>query len=369
MASRAETIFNETRRLACGVLDDDNAAAAFLSRGLRTNPVGSVVATGLGNLRDNARTFACGDGSPLSRIGDALLGTAATPGQCSELYTITAVADRYRSSGSLRVEGATLTGAQQYQGPIQDVYIPGNDANSPLVVVANGDEVPLVSNGSSDTYRDLRDVVFTLVNGGEDNCGGVDDPRPRYEGPVTYDDDNGNEITEDVVVVLDDPVDRPGGGITIPVGWFAPELNINPDLNLDLEPEIDFSPGRPCLPNLDFEPELDIPDGPDDPPPPNDTRLLAGVFLVTTVVDPNRVPNVTGNSESLGLYLPDAGSVVFAVRVGNEVAWTGPKPIQVLKQWEPVIGELYAYSFSVVNRNGFVTQGYPVYLDDGETQD
>lgn len=369
MPTRAETIFNETRRLACRVLADDNAAAAFLSRGLRTNPVGVVVATGLGDLRNNARDFACSADGAVSRIGDALFGTTATPGQCTAEYTITATADRYRSNGNLRVEGAALTGAQTFQGPIQDVFIPNNNASSPIVVVSNGDNVPLISNSSSDTFRDLRDVVFTRVDGAEDNCGGVDDPRPRYEGPVTYQDENGNDVTEDVVVVLDDPTDRPGGGITVPVGWFAPELNINPDLNLDLEPEIDFSPDRPCFPDLDIEPELDIPDGDEDPPPPVDSRLLAGVILVTTVDDPRRVPSVVGNDGSLNLYLPDTGSVVFAVRVGSEYAWTGPKPIQVLRQWEPVLGELYAYDFRVINRNGFTTEGYPVYLDDNETQD
>lgn len=367
MASRSETIFNETRRLACRVLDDDNAAAAFLSRGLRTNPVGIVVATGLGNLRDNARNFACGAGAPIERVGDALFGNVDVSGQCPVDYRINVVVDRYFSNGTLRVEGATFSSANPFRGPIESVFIDNNDASTITVRYNNGVEGPLFSNGSSDRFRDLRDVTYERLDGQPDDCGGEFDPRPTYEGPVTYQDDNGNDVTENVRFNLDDPVGNPGGGLTIPFGWFAPELEINPNLNLDLEPEVDFSPTPGCRPQLDL-PELDIPEGEDDPPEPEDNRLLAGVIIATTVESPNAVGIVYGNSFPPKVYLPDMGTIVFAVKVGSTEAWTKPYPIQVLRQWEPVLGELFAYSFRIINRNGFVSIGYPIYIDDGDTE-
>nr|CRY96879.1 hypothetical protein [uncultured prokaryote] len=368
MSSLADAILDETRRLACRVLSDDNAAAGFLSRGLRTNPIGVVVATGLGELRDNAASFACDPGGSPGRAGDSLTGTAPPAGQCAGVQYDVTWSLVATFAGGPRNETRTSV----LDGPIGEIsYDVSNSTGLTVSIVSNGVVTRVLSRGGSASNWDVESVVIDSVVRGDglpDDCGVSGDPRPRYEGPIFYQDENGNNVNDDVVIVLDDPSSGGGGGLTIPFGWFAPELEINPELKLNVDPEIDFSPGGQCRPDLEFEPGSDIPDGDDDPPPPPDSRLLAGVIVVTTVEDPNRVPTVTGG-DALSLFFPDCGSVVFAVRVGNEVAWTGPKPIRVLKQWEPVLGELYAYSFRIVNRNGFVSQGYPVYLDDGETQD
>lgn len=367
MANLADTILSETQRLACRVLSDDSVAVGFLNTALRLNPAGQVIGQGLGAIRNTVRNLACPTDGAEARPGDLLNGLPGGPGQCPTDYRIRVVVDRYFSNGTLRVEGATFQSANPFRGPITNVFIVNNNAGTVTVEYGNNQSGPLFSNGSTDTFRDLRDVTFERLDGLADDCGDSPDGRPRYRGPVTYQDDNGNDITEDVDIVFDNPNDGGGGGgLTIPFGWFAPTLEINPNLNLDLEPEIDFSPGDGCS----LRPEIDIPDvppTPEDPPPPDDARTLVGIIVATERLTQEVVTGVFGDGGPTNIFLPNHGFALLGARVGPVSAWLKPVPLNLLKQWVPVEGELPVYTWEIVSQNGFRHTVTPVYVDQQET--
>lgn len=183
---------------------------------------------------------------------------------------------------------------------------------------------------------------------------------PGYTGPITYDGPDGSPITIDVDISMDNPVIDEDGNLIIPFVYIDPDLELNPDVNIELEPE--FGPGgNNCNPTID--PDFpDFPEGPDDPPPPEDGRRIAGIVVVATKTTTFQTTTEYRGENEPTLFLPRLASVVFAIDIGGQGCWTAPVDVEVLRQWVPVPENTQAYAFDVKPVNGFTIESYPVYF-------
>jgi hypothetical protein len=343
MADLATTIKNEAQRLACAVLSDAQARANYLSRAVSGIP-GSGVGTGIATFPINLLTnFACGNQPPESRDGDRLNGNPYQPGQCPFQYQVEVTYTGYAAKGF-------STGIGPVLGLLQ------TENNTFVTFAGSGNKI------NAFRGQDIEARITNIERTGSqpDECGNPDDPRPEFDGPVTYDGPDG-PVTVNVNIKLDDPVQDPGGGLTIPFFWVDPDININPDLNLDIEPEVDFFPRRKCTPDIDL-PDIEIDPENDDPPPEEDGSVLAGVIVTTTVLTTEKTTGRFEDGANPTIYIPRCATVVFAVNVGGVRCWTKPVDVMTLRAWVPAKGEIYPYAAVAKPALGFSCEVENVFI-------
>jgi hypothetical protein len=354
MADLPTTIKNEAQRLACVVLSNEDAARDFLGRRTRALP-------GMGFAQDAAgapfkllKYFACGDQPPESRPGDMPFGDEGIDGQPPSGFN-------YDGVGGVNMNFKNAQGQPRNVFTRQFTYTLGQFGWEATSRRCDG----VVANVGSFQPGSIQIVSTGICTGqGGELPDFTYDKRPYYRGPVTYDGPNG-PVTVDVDVKLDDPKSDPGGGLTIPFFWIDPDLVLKPDLNLDIEPEIDFNPGRKCGPDIDL-PDLDLDDNDTDPPEPENDSVLAGVIVTTTVITTEKTTGRWESGSQPAIYIPRCATVIFATNVGGVRCWTEPTDVQTLRQWIPVKGEVYPYDAVVKSSLGFESTIEKVYVKGSE---
>lgn len=258
-------------------------------------------------------------------------------------------------------------------GPIQAVQVRAGSNQRVVECICRGlASAPIQPSGTSvaiagasnPEFAMITEFTVTRVDGLPDDCGG-DTPQqpPTGNAPVTYDDPDGNPVEDEPWDFLPDfPFRLPNGNIIIPFGVFNGNLTLNADFNLSID-EVSFNFGgkggqEACcpVPDDDGMPE----DDPEDPPEPEDEKRLWGVKTVATFdTFPVQQTQIVAAGEP-NLYVPDLGSVRFAVEVAGRRAWTMDQKIRTLSQFTPVNAPATAYAFSVVPRPGVSIQTIPI---------
>jgi len=263
-----------------------------------------------------------------------------------------------------------LTASKTYDGPFGSWF---DSQERYRVTTGDGDwYIGLGSNTAEAAFhsscgpsRRIIEWKVTRVDGLPDGCGGPGRP-PGYKGPLTYRDPAGEEITEEVDIELDDPYINEDGKPFIPFVFIDPDLNIRPELELDFEPEISLGGGDNSCDN-NYDPDFPpLPPGPEDPEPPNNNRRFTAIVTVATKATTLQTTTEFSGGTTPTIYLPRLGSVVFAVSVGEQAAWTKPTDLEVLRQFTPVPGDGVAFDYNVKPALGFSIQAFPVYLDSSD---
>lgn len=360
MVSFQEALRNEASRLACRVLRDASARNNIIERTIRRVPAGQFAADVADGVFDAAERAACSLGDNDPKPGDQLGGVPGQPGQCDGVrYFLTITSQIENGNPSTQ----TFNG---FWGPIGAIYIaPPENGISRVFIDCRGRS----SGGPSATVQPFQ---FASSSGNEyilatiddiqpqdsfvDNCG-VPDTRPRYNGPLTYNEGD-TEITQDVEIILDESINY-GPSLTIPFIYVDPDLELRPELDLDVEPELSFRRGRGC----DVEIELGDDNTSDNPDAPQDFGQegdIVGAVVVSTKISPFQTTTELGDGLPPTLYLPRCASLLFGLRVGNNRAWSQPQDCSVLVQYLDVPGDIPAYTYKVLPALGFECEVYPV---------
>ena len=365
-------VAGEVGKLLCRVWDDDGSADALLERTYGKNGA-AVIGAPIRYSKKVFRDAFCFpfDGEPSDEPGYSPYGTEPQLGQCPVIYNFKGALG-IRNKTTLAERSVTFSigstiGSTRRWGPWRGFRIDQRPNGSSMIGLhSNQDgspgETTLGSIGSGEEYISSVLTSATRFDGQPDNCGGESDPRPRYDGPVTYPDGASRPTT----IIINNPQNNKGGrGITVPFAWISPELNVSgkATINPKGELEIDLNGGDDGSFAVDPNSPQPAP-GPDSPPSPEGYREMRGVVVVTTKIASATTTTEYGNGESPNLYLPRCASLLFAVNVIGNGNWTQPVDIETLRQWVPVLGDLPAYLAVAKPMNGYSCQLYPVYVDD-----
>lgn len=177
-------------------------------------------------------------------------------------------------------------------------------------------------------------ISISRVDGQPDDCGNLP-PSPFPPGgdttdiDITYVNNDGDTVTELGDLIIFAPV------VIAPVTVVAPIRVDLPDVSFD--GQIVLSP--------DFNIELSPPpfgDGPgdvgedDDPPPEDSRRSLLGVRCRCSNPEDTNATQVFGFGNAPDLWVPRLASVVFEVRVGDEVTRSQDYDLKQTDQFFPV---------------------------------
>jgi len=293
-------------------------------------------------------------------------GTGFTPGQCNTRYRVSYTVNFSDNNGP-QVEDVVRGSLPGPIEPLQLGPIPDRDADF-FVYGQRADGTFRIYSGYGTTNNPasggvLSNVSITRVDGEPDECGDFDGD-PRYTGPLTVINNEGDEVTYEGNIVLAPPRIGPGGGLTIPVAWISPEFSF--DGTLDFSPDLDLklnvgNDGETAARPINSNPGGSGPDAPN--PPPSDYAPIIGVFVVSERATDVQTTTEYGDGESPTLFEPRCATVLFAIRGGGRVGWSKPYSVQSLSQYIPWQGELEAYDVRVIEANGFSSQAFPVALD------
>jgi len=369
-----EELKNLARRTICRALGESPSGDSWPQRVLRRLPGGNFAVDTGNDFRRTAGRLACSPSEP-DLPGYRPSGTGF-PGQC--------VCVGYRGTGRYRRTDGLIVNfvIGGVFGPVTGVFVGGEPLGRNIFVSCRGrasidfsgnvsgtcSPTPVlvsVASASVPTFEEILDwQVAPISSSVIDNCGGEGRP-PGYNGPMDYRDRDGNDVSVDVEIDLDDPYVDDDGKFFIPFVYIDPDLNINPEIELDFEPEIKLG-GDDCAPNRydpDFPP---LPPGPEDPEPPNNNRRFTAIVTVATKTTSLQTTTEFSGGTTPTIYLPRLGSVVFAVAVGEQAAWTKPTDLEVLRQFTPVPGDGVAFDYNVKPALGFSIQAFPVYVDSSD---
>lgn len=360
MVSFGEALRNEASRLTCRVLRDANARDGLAERTVRNLPGGNRAADVGDNVFDAAERVACSLVPDEPKPGDNLAGLPGPPGQCDGV--------KYNGNMIITKTNGTeqLTGMGVNWGPIEGVVIQkdvgGRDrafvicrgsSNSPIQ--PPGTLVERASSPALD-YESVRISPdnFIRVDGQPDNCG-IPDTRPRYNGPMTYN-EGATEITVDVEIILDESINN-GPSLTIPFLYVDPDLELRPELDLEFEPELRFPRKGSCDLELEFDGDNTSgePDAPEDNGEEGD---IIGVVVVSRKT--TELQTTTEVDSGPTLFLPRCATLLFGLRVGGNRAWSQPQDCSVLVQYLDVPGDIPAYTYKAIPALGFSCDVYPV---------
>lgn len=362
MADLKTTIASEVRRLACRVLSNQPFANNWVGRAVRRTPGGKFLGRGIDAATDALAGIACPSTPPESRPGDSL-GRQFSGGQCNFNYHISGVVRLSTPEGTTETESFDTDDGNSagFAGPILRYRV--ENGKTWLTTVTDTRDRLTYKTEVGFKIEAVLEYRVTPANPDQaDNCGDSGPENPQYTGPVTYENEDGDTITEDTTIIIQPP-ETVGDGLnlTVPFFWVSPTVNVNADVNLSFDPEVNLPEG--CK---DDVPTVDIPDLPsaeDDPPEPQTEERLAGVVVVSTREAPFEVTTTFGSGEFPKVRLPRIGSLVFAVETGGTVAWTAPVNVQLRRQWIPVPGELLAYDAKLFSVSGWSGQIYKVLVD------
>lgn len=360
MVSFQEALRNEASRLACRVLRNAGARDSLIERTVRSVPAGGVVADIADGVFDTAERIACSLGDNDPKPGDQLEGLPGQPGQCDGVrYLLTVTIQVFNGNPETQT-------FNNFWGPIEGIRIaPRENGLSKVFIDCKGrattgpsaQVIPYqFASSSGNEYILARIDNIVPQDNFVDNCG-TSDNRPRYSGPLTYNEGD-TEVTQNVEIILDESVNT-GPSLTIPFIYLDPSLELRPELELDVEPELSFGRGNGCDVDIELGDDntSDNPDAPEDFGQEGD---IVGAVVVSTKVSQFQTTTELGDGLPPTLYLPRCATLLFGLRVGNNRAWTQPQDCSVLVQYLDVPGDIPAYTFKVLPTLGFECEVFPV---------
>lgn len=342
------------------MLRNATARDNLVQRTVRRIPGGSTVEAISTAVFDAAERAACSIGDNEERPGDRLLGQPGQPGQCDGV--------RYFLTITFSAEGGapstqTFNG---FWGPIQGIRILPREGGVSRIVIdcrgrSTGGPAPDVfpyqfasTTGASYNVATIDDIQ--PQDNFVDNCG-VADTRPSYSGPITYN-EGGTEITQNVEITLDESINN-GPSLTIPFLYVDPNLELRPELDLDLEPEISLGGRRGC--DVDIEVGNDNTSGnPESPLDDGQPGNIVGAVVVSTRASQFQTTTELSVDGPPTLFFPRCASLLFGLRVGNNRAWAEPQDCNVLVQYLDVPGDIPAYTWKIIPALGFTCEVFPV---------
>lgn len=242
-----------------------------------------------------------------------------TGGQCEGvLYTVNV---SYRGSNN-QIQ-TTLT--QSFRGPVRGLFPrPPNEFNSVAVFLESGfpSQIPVQMFNTSPANANTGQITAITRQGGlPDNCGS---PPPVYPPPtsisrdvdVTYNIDNGDEVTVTVPFVFAPITVDLNGNFRIPVTFDFGGNQFSASFPLDLSFPVTINfPGLNPGDGQGIEGEP--PDGPGETfPPATPDQKIIGVVVTATEIDDlaassYQLPQLTP------IYVPRLGSVKFVYSLGG----------------------------------------------------
>jgi len=159
---------------------------------------------------------------------------------------------------------------------------------------------------------------ITRVDGLPDDCGNVPPPPPppfpppgvTYNRPITYTNNEGDDITINAPITLYAPVVDINGNWTIPFDIELPDVTIPGDFVFAPDIDINLYPQRPTgdRGKADNEDEINDAEDEDGEPDPPDERgeVIIGV-IVRTVVPPEAIQTAIATTEGPAIYAPRLG--------------------------------------------------------------
>lgn len=382
MPSFIDAVGESVNRAACVILGDFAARLEVLNYVL--DPLATAP-----SYNGAAATYAARCGLPLP---DDFNGTPAfTGGQCPVPYSVSISWTRELSvvqppDGTLLdPRTATVTVA----GAIEGLRVNNQPNIAQLFLKHAGTETTIDSFGVTPA-GDSRIINATITSvtrpdGLPDNCGNPPVTPPvytpgsnSYTTNVTYNDNEGTEITIPVVIALGYATFNANAEVTIPVNLdfeLNPELNFNAEFNFntgEVTPDIrNPSAPRPpsCTDPNGFEPDPTIPspppeipdaESPDTPPDaPTERETIINACIVT-VAAPGDNESVIFQDGNPDIYVPALGYVQFKIRVGSTSAWTGDIPVKCKRQFIVCPWPLGAIDVAGTGRYDNVIQVTPV---------
>lgn len=362
MADLKNTIISEVRRLACRVLSNQPFANNWVGRAVRRTPGGRFLGRGVDAATDALAGIACPSTPPESKAGDSL-GQLFPGGQCDFNYHISGVVRLSTPQGTMETENFNTDNGNSggFAGPILSYRV--ENGKTWLTTVTGRRDHLIYRTKLGFKIEEVIEYRVTPADPNRtDDCGSNGTPNPEYRGPVTYENDNGDTITEDTTIIINPPeTTNDGLNLTVPFFWISPTLNLSADVNLSLEPEINLPDGcRDDVPTVDIP---DLPETEDDPPTPETEERLAGVVVVSSRQAPFETTTTFGSGDFPTVRLPRIGSLIFAIETGGTVAWTAPINVQLQRQWVPVPGELLAYDAKLHSVPGWSGKIYRVFVE------
>lgn len=226
----------------------------------------------------------------------------------------------------------------------------------------------LGTGGCGDIIPGYRNLVLTRRDGQADNCGDppIVVPPPGdiiIEGDdVTYEGDDNVNITVPTAFVFAPVYVDLDGSLTVPftvdVGGveFSGTLEVAPEFTFNIRPkDIDGGPG-----NVD---DPTVPDEVDDPTPPpdeeEDALPIIGVLVFSNLDDSNRATELSSDGGP-NILAPRIGSVQFAIKTGNSIAWTSDQDVKSNEAYIPCIPPQGAVAVRVTFAPGAVGRFTPV---------
>lgn len=212
----------------------------------------------------------------------------------------------------------------------------GCDAGQPFnryTMLSSGTPLGLGS-GCGTTVTNIQ--VSPLFDG-PNNCG--DPPPPPlgepgdvvYEAPdITYNIDGDTTITVPIAFTFSPVYVALDGSLNIPVTFdvggveFSGEVTVSPEFNFSFGPKgVTTGPGIP-----------DDPFGGIPIPEENDESTIIGVLVFSQIAGENNA-TVLPSQNGPDFYVPRIGSVQFAIKTGNSIAWTSDQDVKNLECYVP----------------------------------
>jgi hypothetical protein len=236
--------------------------------------------------------------------------------------------------------------------------------------VVKEDDIDGFSPGFDETNGSVAITAVERLDGLPDDCGnplgGVGEYNDYSETTaITYEDNSGTEVTENVTVSLRPLIVGIGGilyaPVTVNVGGItlSGTVKLAPEFKVDLFPDGLFGGGG----NTDNPaPEPSEPDP--TPTPPDDRRRIIGAICTTTNFDPE-ISQVTqvAQGETPDIFVPRTGNISFYIDTPGGQAWTEPTPLRNVRQYVPCPAREGAVDVAVTEGTGFITAVTPVYAD------
>lgn len=357
MASFIDAVGESVNRAACVILGDFAARLEVLNYVL--DPLATAP-----SYNGAAATYAARCGLPLP---PSFNGSAPfTGGQCpGVLYDVTVTYTVIRGIVSFPPgEPENKSAVRRLAGAINGVRVVNDPGVTQLFIRHAGIEAGVESIGlaTPGNARIENAVIVSAirVDGNPDNCGNPPVTPPvytpgsnTYNTNVTYNDNEGTEVTIPVVIALGYATFNANAEVTIPVELnfeLNPELNFNAEFNFntgEVTPDLrNPSAPRPpsCTDPNGFEPDPTIPapppeipdaENPDtEPDEPIEREEIINAAIVT-VGNPGENESVIFQDDNPDIYVPALGYIQFKIRVGASSAWTGDIPIKCKRQFVP----------------------------------
>lgn len=374
MPSFVESVGTASRNFACRLLSNNAAATGYIA-GLTSSVPGvgrfnNAVASSTGYLAGLACPGSPGGESGGGGGGDNFNGVPGLPpGQCPGVpYRIQGTAQLFNSNGSFNRNLGFLSNRN---GPLPR-FILEVTSNNILVVDEQGTTLSNLGNRPTgvSTAEWLNGYPSVSRQDGQpvESCdaGTPDDDRPRTTQPVTYNVDNGPDITNNIDIIADPPIMDIDNNLIVPFIYITPTFEANAYLDISTG-DLNFNFGEPAPTGTDCCPPLeDVPPDDDetdeDPPPPDDDLRLVGLKVVSTITNPSANFTSFGNGTGPVIFFRRLCLVRFAIEVAGIKSWTAATEVQTQNEFVPVPATGVAYFWDVIEEHGVSVRTVPVYL-------